>query len=576
MNDSAFAISNRLRAWLDWRYLALAAITLAGLALRLLNLHESLWLDELHTGWVIRDDWSDVAWRANIGNQSPLWFFGVKGIVSVLGASEWTLRLASLLAGTALMPSAYVVVKRLVGEKSHSVEIAALLAAGLIAVDRTFIFYATEARPYATLQLVALWQLYLFWRNLQQPTTATRLGWIGLTALLFHLHYTGLLVLLGEIVALAACYLADGRRAAYRPFRAMFDLQVAVIFCLPGLPHLLEVFERRQMWATMVPQATLARLWDLFPLVPVIVASIAAALAVVARKRWSVDARAIGLVLAWLAVPVLAAWLATRFEVAHLFMLRYLVAFSIGPVLLAAILLVQLPRQIWQGALAIGLVGFSIYQGKIIEQIRYDGRAIGDRREDWRGAIAYVNELWRESDRIMVFVDAGLIEDQYWNMFSEYEIESAEAKRRHEYLTFPLRSLYRVDPSQDRLFPPSGPVYLPGPGWKLLWMKRGRSEAAGETTSFGNVHVSEHSPRSTQTKTDGQKTRPLAAFVLTRWGRFRPGLLFSSGSRGCAGRWERRRASRLQPVGRAFPQRLPRNAQTYRHRSRRCRDGRFR
>src|SRR5205085_8159309 len=102
-----------------WPIIALGVITLAGLALRLTNIGESLWLDELHTGWVVKDAWSDVAWRAQIGNQSPLWFYAVKVVTTLGGESEFTLRLLSLIAGTALIPATYWLVQLLVPKEAN-------------------------------------------------------------------------------------------------------------------------------------------------------------------------------------------------------------------------------------------------------------------------------------------------------------------------------------------------------------------------------------------------------------------------------------------------------------------------
>ncbi|MEZ6075018.1 MAG: hypothetical protein R3C56_04880 [Pirellulaceae bacterium] len=46
---------------------------------------ESLWLDELHTSWVVAGPWSDVASRARQGNQSPLFFWVLGGLTKTLG-----------------------------------------------------------------------------------------------------------------------------------------------------------------------------------------------------------------------------------------------------------------------------------------------------------------------------------------------------------------------------------------------------------------------------------------------------------------------------------------------------------
>src|SRR5689334_12265200 len=128
-----------------WAALVLGFITLAGLALRLTNISESLWLDELHTGWVVKDAWSDVTWRAQIGNQSAVWFYAVKLITTLGGESELTLRLLSLIAGTALIPATYWLVRLLMPKGSSGGPLACGLAAALIAVDPNCIFYATEA-----------------------------------------------------------------------------------------------------------------------------------------------------------------------------------------------------------------------------------------------------------------------------------------------------------------------------------------------------------------------------------------------------------------------------------------------
>src|SRR5262245_50730431 len=74
-----------------------------GLVLRVWQLGESLWLDELHTAWCVTTGWSEIAERALIGNQSPLYFYVPRLATSLLGTTEWTLRLPSLLAGMLLL-----------------------------------------------------------------------------------------------------------------------------------------------------------------------------------------------------------------------------------------------------------------------------------------------------------------------------------------------------------------------------------------------------------------------------------------------------------------------------------------
>jgi len=439
-----------------WPLIALGTITLVGLMLRLTNVFESLWLDELHTGWVVKDAWSDVTWRAQIGNQSPVWFYAVKLVTTLLGQSELTLRLLSLIAGTALIPVAYwlvgVLCKPLEGVVHRAGDFssfAGLLAAALVAVDRDCIFYATEARPYAGLQLTAAVQLGLFWQILREPTTWRRLGWIGLTALMFHLHYTGILVLLGELAALVVWYILSRKPVPYRPWRALFDWQVVVFLCLPALPHVLEVGRRREMWNAMSQQPTWEQLFYVFPLHALLaIGLLAGGVALYGKLRGEDPTKpqagwtTLGLVLVWFLLPLVAAWTAARFDVARLFIPRYLIALAIGPMLLTALLVAKLPWRQLQWLVAAGALAFAVYDSQIVEQLRYDGRAVGDRDEDWRGAIAWLRKQDAESE-LPVELYTGLIEEESL-LFRDVATESHSQEKWAEYTQFPLNSLYEL------------------------------------------------------------------------------------------------------------------------------------
>ena len=141
----------RSSSWPTW--LILAAITALAAVLRLWQIGESLWVDELHTSWCLQAGFENVPQRAAEGNQSPLYFWLLWGVTRVFGESEFTLRLPSLLAGIALPGMAWLLVRRLgLGEKTL---LTAVLASLLVAVDHTSIFYSTEARPYALVELAS-------------------------------------------------------------------------------------------------------------------------------------------------------------------------------------------------------------------------------------------------------------------------------------------------------------------------------------------------------------------------------------------------------------------------------------
>ncbi len=155
----------------SWRRLGrtclLAAV--AGLAfwLRIVQVGESLWLDELHTAWVVADGTQQLVPRAAVGNQSPVYFALVWPLTKLAGTSEFWLRLPSVLAGVALVVGVYLAMIRWTACWS-----AGLLAAVLVAVDRNCVFYGQEARAYALVQLVGLLHVVLFVGVLRRPVAA--------------------------------------------------------------------------------------------------------------------------------------------------------------------------------------------------------------------------------------------------------------------------------------------------------------------------------------------------------------------------------------------------------------------
>ena len=90
----------------------LLAILCAGVGIRVWQTTESLWLDELHSGWTVAGTWSDVSDRAAVGNQTPCYFWFLWIWTRVFGHSELALRLPSLLAGVTLIAMVFWVLSR--------------------------------------------------------------------------------------------------------------------------------------------------------------------------------------------------------------------------------------------------------------------------------------------------------------------------------------------------------------------------------------------------------------------------------------------------------------------------------
>ncbi len=470
---------------LSWRRLGrgcwLAAVVGLALWLRIGQATESLWLDELHTSWVVADGVEPLVPRATIGNYSPAYFGLVWAATKCVGASELGLRLPSILAGTALVVCVCLVVVRWTASWP-----AGLFAALLVAVDRHCVFYGQEARPYALVQLVGLLHAVIFGGLVYRPQLVLRVTWIATGVLLFYLHYTAALLFVAEVVYYAVVWilgrfplagasglsvpLADASGfhsppriplvdpVGYRWTQLVTDVTLLGLSLLPAVPHLREIAHRRQDWGSFVPARSWWRIWEMaetFPLDVYLLAPLAVLtlawisvrmfyrLPDAAAGRGRFELRWLLLVLCWFLVPLTIAWLATARGHVPLFFRRYLMAAAVAPILGAAWCCAACPSAAWRCVLAVTVVGLSIHDGGMVTQWRQDGRVVGDRNQDWRSAVQYVREHARAD--APVFVRSGLIEAERW-------YASPEDLRR-EYCLLPVLGLYRLEQSQDDLFP---------------------------------------------------------------------------------------------------------------------------
>jgi len=427
----------------------LLALVCAGALLRLVQTRDSLWVDELHTAWTALGSLGDVLPRAAIGNQSPLFFWGQWLLVRLFGPSELTLRLTSVVAGSLLPLALCLLALRHTGARP-----VALAVAGLAAFDPLLLFFASEARPYAALQLLAVAHVGLLLETWRQPTRARRLGLVGGAALLFHWHYTAALLLLAEAAGYGlVCWRRRGA-LAYRPAQAGLDGLAAAALCLPAAPLLLAIFDRRHNWAEFIPQRPWWQMLDPLPwsggAAVLVLGWLASALW---RGRQAEPTPGAGdqaqagdfavLVLSWLLVPLAAAWLLTRLDIARLFFPRYLAA-SAPAALLAAALCTELLPARWAKGLAAGLLVLAgVVTSGIPQQLAIDGRALADRAEDWRGAVAWLNTQLEPDDAVLVA--SGLIEAN--------ALVVSQDPLLAEYCLAPVMSLYRLKIERARLEP---------------------------------------------------------------------------------------------------------------------------
>ncbi|HUG70024.1 MAG TPA: glycosyltransferase family 39 protein [Pirellulaceae bacterium] len=416
--------------------------------LRLWQINESLWLDELHSAWVVSAGLGQVAERAHIGNQSPLYFYLLWATTSLFGMSEWALRLPSLVAGIGLVALACGLAYRFTRSP-----IAAGACAMLAALDHNFLFYATEARPYACVQLIAAVQLYTFWNLQAAAPVHRRVAFVASSVLLFYLHYTAILLVAGEVIYLLTRSWCARQRIDGLPYtcrKLAIDLLCIVALTLPMAAHVFDIGTRRNAWASFVNNTSLLLPANWFSLVSYVVAPLGICLvgAVVCRVRGKSYKRDFEwqpacLLACWLGVPLAIVWLATITKVAPLYLGRYVIGAALAPVLFTGLCVgVWVSRR--SQTLVTGLViAYAVYAGGMIQQFRDDGRLFGDRVENWREAISYVNENRAEDSP--VFVRSGLLEAD--------RIATDDSKQLRDYCVLPVTSIYRIDGPASEILP---------------------------------------------------------------------------------------------------------------------------
>ncbi len=224
---------------------AVLAIVL-GVGIRLLVViqqHEFVWIDELHTAWTVSGDWGDVAQRARAGNQSPLYFWVEYLWIGATDFDSVQLREPSLIAGVLLISAIGLFLWRLTGDVAMG-----LLGAAIAAVEPHSIFYATEARPYAWVQVVAVCQCFLFLRWLHRDASRTiRVLFLIASVMLFYLHFTSVVFLVMQ--SLVAVIIVEYKKIPRKRAISMaLEFGAVALACLPGLLTLAAIGVNRQQW----------------------------------------------------------------------------------------------------------------------------------------------------------------------------------------------------------------------------------------------------------------------------------------------------------------------------------------
>lgn len=185
--------------------LALGAIMVLGGALRFYGLGvQSLWSDELASWYFSRaDGLGQVVANVREDIHPPGYFVILHFARGVFGDSESALRLPSAIAGWLCIPAIYLLGRRIYSEREG------LIAALLVAVSWTGVYFSQETRSYSVLILLSTVTAYLWWgmmRGLREERglpAAETAAYVLAAVLCAYVHYFGALLVALQGVALA-------------------------------------------------------------------------------------------------------------------------------------------------------------------------------------------------------------------------------------------------------------------------------------------------------------------------------------------------------------------------------------
>lgn len=454
---------------------------------------DPLWLDELHTAWCCSAESQDVAIdRAAQGNQTPFFYWLEYQITQVLGLSEFGLRWISLVAGILLVGLA----AGWTANFTNSL-LAGTLTGLIAAIEPSLIFYATEARPYALLQLAGLMQFICFatvWKlgnrgreaDSTPPESATgrpplprsqlwRVGLMITTAVIPWLHLTGAILIAAQLLW---CLFQIRNPGARLCLKMMFLGGVAII---PLLALTQTVASHHSDWAAVSDSAGLIRewgtlllIWGVAPLGGMVISGFVAG-----RQtgiRWRLPTHPLPLLIWCIVVPPAALVFADQALDVPIALSRYAQA-SAGLLPVLAGMIVGLmgaarqpaiasdaprsPEEQGRGAsggtapmtammsgsaasrrwTAILVMLLTMWLSPVFDTFLTKGRLPEFRREDWKFAVARLNEQAKPDEPLFLF--SNLVEDHRVAQMPSRPL-TVEDQEFLEYLRFPVRGIYRA------------------------------------------------------------------------------------------------------------------------------------
>ena len=211
-----------------------------------------LWLDEAFTGAIaIQPSLSGLVRDCLHELGGPVYYGLIWSWEKLFGPSDLSLRLPSFIFS--------ILAPALVLWRGHPDPKLRLFWAALIALWAPSFYFATEARPYALLFLLATGQIILFRRLLDVPSLGRAFAWTGLSTLLILTHYHALVLTALEALA----FLALKRKAAISTWPATLLFAPMLVWMAFHLPLHMRFSNPQVAWQKLLSPASVQAFPDL-------------------------------------------------------------------------------------------------------------------------------------------------------------------------------------------------------------------------------------------------------------------------------------------------------------------------
>ena len=385
--------------------MVIITILILGFILRLVNLNQSLWLDETVQALTSKGTFLNLFSELHGDFHPPLYHLLIWGWAHLLGNGEIAMRLPSVIFGTATIFIVYLIAKQIVPKKFSIPTIAALF----LATAPFHIYYSQEARTYALTTFLASLSFYFFLKIInhskQGVVTHDRTAnvlYVLTTVLMLYSDYYGLFVFLAQIMTTVLIF-----RQKFSKFLNLYIL--IILLFLPCLPLLWLQLKTGGQATTVLPEWGRLVNLDFLKALPLTFIKFSIgritifnktfyALAMVIlflvygtiifrgflKSKKSINHKSLFIILAWLFIPILSAWLISFF-VPNYQPFRLLLVLPAFYLLLAYGVLgfsTMILRRIIVGLiLVVNLVAVGVYYFNPYFH-----------REDWRGAVNFIEE----------------------------------------------------------------------------------------------------------------------------------------------------------------------------------------